>query len=383
MKIAVNTRLLIKDKLEGIGWFTFENFKRIVTAHPEHEFYFLFDRQYSDEFIFADNVHPVIVHPPTRHPLLWMTWFEYFLPRALKKIKPDLFVSPDGYLSLKTDVPQLAVIHDINFVHRPKDLPLSSKIYYQYYFPLFAQKAKRIVTVSCFSRDDICASYNIDSSKIDVVCNGANMAYKPLTAEEIKATKKKYSSGSDYFLFIGALHPRKNVSGLLNAFDKFVRHYHTDHKVVIVGEKMFLTAELDQTYNQMRYGDDVLFTGRLSTDELRDVLGAATALVFVPFFEGFGIPIVEAMYADVPVICSNTTSLPEVAGDAALYVNPDDTDEIAAAMHKISTDEPFRQELIAKGREQRKKFSWDLSAKLLWESIEKCLRSISANNTND
>lgn len=373
MKIAVNTRLLLKDKLEGIGWFTFENLKRITVNHPEHEFYFLFDRKFSDEFIFSKNVHPIIVSPPSRHPLLWIAWFEYSIPKILKKLGIDLFVSPDGYLSLRTEVPQLAVIHDINFYHRPKDLPLSSRLYYQYYFPKFAKKAKRIVTVSEFSKKDICFSYHISPKKVDVVYNGANSIFHSLTPDEIKATKDKYSSGSDYFLFVGSLHPRKNVSGLLNAFDLFISQHRTDHKVVIVGEKMFFTAELDQTYNQMRFGDDVLFTGRLDTNELKYVFGAATALVFVPFFEGFGIPIVEAMYAGIPVICSHCTALPEVAGDAALYVNPLDVDAIAEAMHKISSDPNLRNNLIAKGKAQREKFSWDLSAEKLWASIEKCL----------
>jgi glycosyltransferase involved in cell wall biosynthesis len=169
-------------------------------------------------------------------------------------------------------------------------------------------------------------------------------------------------------LFVGALHPRKNVSGLLSAFDRFVHHYGTDHKVLIVGEKMFYTADLDLIYNQMQFGDDVLFTGRLDTTELKYVLGSATAMVFVPFFEGFGIPIVEAMYAGVPVICSNTTSMPEVACDAALYVDPSDVEAIAEAMHQISTDANLRANLIKKGKVQCEK-----SAKKLWESIEKCL----------
>jgi glycosyltransferase involved in cell wall biosynthesis len=375
MRIVVNTRLLLKNKLEGIGWFTYESFKRITEAHPEHEFYFLFDRKYSGEFIFAGNVHPIVVFPPTRHPLLWWIWFEYSVPKILRKIKPDLFVSPDGYLSLNTDVPQLPVIHDINFYHRPKDLPLSSRFYYRHFFPKFANKAKRIVTVSEFSKHDICDSYYISPDKVDVVYNGANQEYRPLTPDEIKATKEKYSGGHDYFMFVGSLHPRKNVSGLLNAFDYFINKYRTDHKVVIVGEKMFFTSELDLTYNQMRFGDDVLFTGRLDTSELKYVLGAATAMVFVPFFEGFGIPIVEAMYAGVPVIASNTTAIPEVAGDAALYVDPSDVEDIANAMHQIVENEKLRNELIEKGAMQRGRFSWDMTANKLWDSIAKCLFS--------
>ena len=134
MKIAINTRLLLKDKLEGIGWFTYETLKRITTQHPEHEFFFIFDRQYSEEFIFAKNVTPIVLTPPTRHPFLWILWFEYRIPRLLKKIGADVFVSTDGYISLRTKTPQVDVIHDINFVHFPKQLPFLTSWYYNKYF---------------------------------------------------------------------------------------------------------------------------------------------------------------------------------------------------------------------------------------------------------
>src|SRR6056297_1014646 len=144
MRIAVNVRLLLKDKLEGIGWFTYENLKRITQAHPEHEFIFIFDRPYDKSFIFSNNIKPIVVSPPTRHPLLIMTWFELQIPRILKKYKADVFLSPDGFLSLQTEIPQIGVIHDINFAHRPQDIPGAFRKYYNYYFPRFAKKATRL-----------------------------------------------------------------------------------------------------------------------------------------------------------------------------------------------------------------------------------------------
>ena len=123
MKIAVNTRLLLKGKLEGIGWFTYQTLRRMTEAHPEHEFIFIFDRKYDNEFIFSKNVMPVVVSPPARHPILWLIWFEWSVNRVLRKYKPDLFLSTDGHLSLSTKTPSVAVIHDINFHHRPGDLP--------------------------------------------------------------------------------------------------------------------------------------------------------------------------------------------------------------------------------------------------------------------
>ena len=375
MIIAVNMRLLLQGKLEGIGWFTRETLSRITRDHPEHQFIFIFDRPYASEFIFADNVKPIVLSPPTRHPFLWFIWFELQIPRILKKYKADLFFSPDGYLSLNTRVRQLAAIHDINFAHRPKDLPWLKAKYYNYFFPKFARKAKRIVTVSYFSKEDINRTYKIDTEKIDVVYNGVNTLYKPTSENEKQLAKEKYSGGNDYFLFIGSLHPRKNICGLLRAFDAFRTSVDSDVKLVIIGESMFKTSDIELTYEGMRYKNEVVFTGRLSTDELHQVLGASLAMTFVPFFEGFGIPVIEAMNAGVPVICSNTTSLPEVGGNAVLYVDPFSPNQIMDAMIKIYQEKDLRDSLIGKGFIQKDKFSWDKTAELLWGSIQICINT--------
>lgn len=375
MIIAVNTRLLLQGKLEGIGWFTHETLSRITREHPEHKFIFIFDRPYAEEFIFSENITPIVVSPPTRHPILWYIWFELQIPRILKKYKADLFFSPDGYLSLSTKVRQLAAIHDINFAHRPKDLPWLKAKYYNHFFPKFARKAKRIVTVSYFSKEDINRTYRIDEDKVDVVYNGVNTAYTPTSEEQNMLTKATYSAGKDYFLFIGSLHPRKNICGLLRAFDGFRTSVDSDMKLLIVGESMFKTSDIEMIYEGMRYKGDVVFTGRLGNDELHRVLGASLALTFVPYFEGFGIPVIEAMNAGVPVICSNTTSLPEVGGNAVLYVDPFSLSQIKDAMIKIYQEKEFRDSLIEKGFSQREKFSWDKTAELLWGSIQICVNT--------
>jgi glycosyltransferase involved in cell wall biosynthesis len=374
MRIAVNTRLLLKGKLEGIGWFTFETLIRMTQNHPEHEFIFIFDRPYDPDYIFADNVIPVVIGPQARHPLLFYIWFDFRIPKVLKKYKADLFLSPDGYLSLRTKVPQLAVIHDINFVHRPDDLPWLIAKYYNYFFPKFARIAKRIATVSFYSKEDIARSFKISYDKIDVVYDGINQIFKPLLEKEKTKIRARYTDGWEYFLFVGALHPRKNVSGLLKAFDDFKSETDNKIKLVIVGGEMHKTGDIFETYENMRFKNDVIFTGRVSTNDLHDIFGAALALTFVPFFEGFGIPVVEAMSAGVPVICSNTTSIPEVGGNAVVYADPMKIDQITDAMIKLANDKELRKDLIEKGFEQKNKFSWDETAHLLWESVKRALQ---------
>jgi len=373
LKIAVNTRLLIKNKLEGIGWFTYENLSRITQQHSEHQFYFIFDRPHDESFIFSDNITPIEVFPQARHPFLYYLWFEQSIPRALKKINPDLFFSPDGYLSLRTPYKSMNVFHDLNFEHYPADLPFFERKYYRHFFPKYAQKAARIATVSEYSKSDIVKQYGVSPDKIDVVYNGANETFAPLTGDQKKAVRAERTEGSPYFVYVGALNPRKNLVNLFKAFDAFKSADQKGIKLLVVGEKMYWSDQIAKAYEQMKYKQEVIFSGRLKLPELREAVGAAIALTYVSYFEGFGIPIVEAFNAETPVITSNVTSMPEVAGDAALLIDPFSVDSICDALNRMSSDEKLRQELIEKGKIQSKKFTWDKSAERLWNSMEKVL----------
>lgn len=373
LRIAVNTRLLIRNRLEGIGWFTFETLKRITTAHPEVEFYFIFDRKPDSLFLFAPNVKPVVVGPPARHPLLYIIWFEWSVRRVLYRLKPDLFLSPDGYLSLGSRIPSLAVMHDLNFEHFPGDLPLTDSLHYRWFFPRFAAKASRIATVSQFSKEDIVSQYHVAPEKVDVVYNGANEAFAPIEDVVADQIRQRYTQGQPYFLFVGSLHPRKNLARLFSAFDLFRSQTNRPVKLVVVGQKKWWTKPIREAFDGMVCKDEVVFCGRLNSTELHQVTAAALAITYVSYFEGFGIPILEAFRCGVPVITSNVTSMPEVAGDAALLVNPYDILSIAQAMETIAEDENLRKSLINKGLERAKLFSWDKTAQSLWESMMRAI----------
>ncbi|MFA9388586.1 MAG: glycosyltransferase family 4 protein [Prolixibacteraceae bacterium] len=375
MKIAVNTQHLIKNQLEGIGWFAHETLSRLVKNHPEHEFLFIFDRPWDESFIYAPNVTPVHTVLPSRHPFLWFWHYEIGIPRILKKHQPDLFFSPDGWMSLRTSVPTVNTIHDINFIHRPKDSPFWVRKYYKFFFPRFAQKARRIVTVSEFSKNDMLTTLNIPAEKIDVAYNGCNTIYTPLENEVKIEIRNKFTSDCPFFIYVGSRNPRKNISGLFDAFEQFKATDNKQMKLLFVGDPMWSASYLRAKLDSMKYKNDVLFTGRLSSEVLQMVLGSAEALLLVSFYEGFGIPIIEAMYSDIPVICSDVTSLPEVAGDAALFVNPNSIDEIANAMKQIALYPELQKSLVMKGRIQCKKFNWDNTALAVWNSIEKALHS--------
>jgi glycosyltransferase involved in cell wall biosynthesis len=345
--------------------------KRITVNHPQDQFLFLFDRKYNEEFIFSSNVTPVVIYPQARHPALYYWWLEYSVARILNQVKPNVFYSPDGFLSLNTDVPSIPVIHDLNYEHYPKDLPKTESWYYRHYSPLFAAKAKRILTVSEFSKQDIVQQYGIDINKINVVYNGADDRYGPMDEDAKKETRNTYSNGAEYFLYVSALHPRKNVKRLLEAFDKVKESSGSPIKLVLVGPHYFKNSEMESVYQKMKYKNDVIFTGRLNVEELSKVMGAAFALVYVSYFEGFGIPLIEAMQCDIPVIASNITSIPEIAKDAALIVDPFSIDSISSGMLELLNNTTLKQKLVENGRQRRIFFSWDKTAELTWQAIEK------------
>jgi len=318
-------------------------------------------------------VTPVVVHPQARHPILFYLWFEWSLPFMLRKYKADLFLSTDSYLSLRTKVPTCLVVHDLAFEHYPEHYVTSHRLYWKHYSPLFARKATRIATVSTYSKTDIVDKYKIDPAKIDVVYNGAHSEYRPLTPEQREAAKAEFADGCEYFVFAGAIHPRKNILNLLKAFVAFKKHQRTNMKLIIVGRPAWKYDEVEEMKNNMPFKDDVRWVGYQNIDNLSRIMGGAYALVYASLFEGFGIPILEAMQCDVPGIVSNTSSMPEVAGDAALLTDPTDAMDIAEKMHLLYKDETLRKKLVENARRQVQKFSWEQSASRLWDCMMKCV----------
>lgn len=369
MKIAVNTRFLLANGLEGIGWFTYEIVRRMVANHPEHDFIFFFDRPYDNRFLFEKNITPVILQPPARHPLLWKIWYDFSIKKALKKYKADLFISTDGFCSLTTKVPQFLVIHDLAFEHFPEHLPFKFRYYLQKYTPKFVQKARHIFTVSEFSKQDIIQTYQTSPEKIDVIYNSAHDLYHPLDENEKKEIQKKYAAGKPYFYFAGALHPRKNVEGLLKSFQLFKNKTGADLQLLIIGRYAWNSGNIKKAIQNHPFRKEIHQYDYMDVSKLSKIAGAAFAYTFVSHFEGFGIPVLEAIRCHVPGIASFTSSIPEVAGKTALYANPGDPNEIAEKMEELYLNPDLRNELIGHCQQQSIKFSWDASAEKLYEKM--------------
>lgn len=363
--VLVNARFLLQGRLEGIGWYSHEILRRLVRLLPNRPFVFLFDRPYSPDFVYADNVIPVVAGPQARHPLLWYWWFEHTVPRQVLRHEAAVFFSPDGYGSLRTTCPQVITIHDLAFEHYPMQLPPMVRWYYRRYVPGYIEKADTVIAVSESTKSDILTRYGTSAEKVKVLHNGCNGEFVPLVPEAKQVERQKWTGGVPYFLFVSALHPRKNVTGVLRAFEDFKEQYNTPHKLVIAGRKAWGNADMERQYARMRHREDIVFTGHLDRHSLSRCLAATEALLYPSFFEGFGLPLLEAMHCEVPVITSEVSSMPEVAGDAALLVPPADPGAISAAMARIVMEEGLADALVAKGRVQRGAFSWDRSAAAL------------------
>jgi len=373
MTIAVNTRFLLTDYLEGYGYFIFETLQRIVNTHKEHQFIFIFDRPYDPRFIFSENITPVIAGPAARHPLLWKYWYDVKIPAILKKYEADVFVSADGYCSLKTKLPQCMVVHDLAFLHYPSYSKKSHLRYFKKQMPRFLEKAKAIATVSESSKKDIIEHYKISPEKIDVVYSAAKEIFKPVNEKIKQETKHKYSDDKEYFLYVGAIHPRKNLLNLLKAFSVFKKRLKSNMKLMFVGRLAWKYESFMDKLKTYKHREDIVIFGYTEEPELVNIVGSAYALVYPSLLEGFGVPVLEAMQCKVPVITSLNSSMQEITKDAALYADPDSHEDIAEKMMRIYKDESLQKELIEKGQMVSKEYSWDRTAKLLWKCIEKTI----------
>jgi glycosyltransferase involved in cell wall biosynthesis len=371
MLIAVNTRFLAQNRLDSYASFVFEIFKRIAQEQQQHQFIFIFDRTFDANFDFTKNITPIVISPKVKDIVSFKYWYDIKLPFGLKKYKPDLLVQPTGFCSLTTSIPQLLILQDLAFKHYSNHIPKNHLAYYNHFSKKFIDKAKHIITLSNFSKQDIISTYNVEANKIDVVHSAANHIFKPLDHKEIEQVKDGYADGRAYFLFVGGFHPRKNLMNVLKAFSLFKKWQRSNMKLLVAGT---VTQQYDDILIKLKtykYRDDVVLLDHIDEARLAKITASAYCVLYPSYFEGLSVPIIEAMQSAVPIITSNNSSMPEIGGDAALYVNPNDAEELAEKMQLIYKDENLRSNLIKRGIEQATIFNWDTATARVWGAIVK------------
>lgn len=355
--------------MEGIARYIFETTQRMVLDHPEVEFHFLFDRQFDKKFIFAENVIPHVLSPQSRHPILWYLWFEKSLTRFFKKHRMDAFYSGDMYLSLGAKVPTLYVSHDLNYIHYPEGLKWSHLKYYQKYMPLFHKAAHKIISVSEATKKDIIKQYGIPESNILVAGNALPSEIEKEDKKKNELVRTKLTEGHEYFCYVGSLHPRKNVERLITGFEKFKSNFNSKHKLVLYGRNAWKTSAIFGKFEASNFKSDIIFPDPTKYS-VSEILSASSALCYISLFEGFGIPILEAFACEIPVITSDVSSMPEVAGDAAILVDPMDTDAVADAMGQIVQDSNHSDSMVRKGKARLKYYSWESTSEIIFAALK-------------
>jgi len=292
-------------------------------------------------------------------------WEFFILPGALRKRGINLFHGP-AFMAppFHRHFRSVATIHDLVAFHHPHTIPTKYAFYMRFLIHLMIRKADGIITVSDFIRGEIIRQFRVDESRVFTVPNSVSDHFKPVEdRERIEILKRKYGIHKRYFLHVGNIEPRKNLINLFKACDLVWNKLGGDFQLVVVGKRGWLYREIFETLRRAKFAEDVVFTGYVQDGDIPTLYSGADFFVFPSLYEGFGLPILEAMRCGVPVIASRVASLPEVAGDAALYVDPNDPGDIAEKMVKLAFDETLKEALRRKGFVQAANFSWEKTAK--------------------
>jgi glycosyltransferase involved in cell wall biosynthesis len=285
------------------------------------------------------------------------------VPLALARAKVDLFHAPHYVVSPLTRCPYVVTIHDCIHLRFPQYLPSRAAHFYaRTMMTMAARRAERILTVSQASKDDILHYLGVPASKVEVIYNAldARLAAEP-TAEEVARVRERYQLASPFILYTGNIKPHKNVDRLIEAYAILRRRGLDGVKLLIIGDEISKYPNLRRLVHRFQLHKHVRFLGFVPDAMLAVLYRLAGVFVFPSLHEGFGLPPLEAMAAGAPVITSNVSSLPEVVGDAAILIDPMDAGAIADAMARVLGDDALRQELIRRGRERVKSFSWERS----------------------
>ncbi|MBO0726461.1 MAG: glycosyltransferase family 4 protein [Blastocatellia bacterium] len=261
--------------------------------------------------------------------------------------------------------PLVVTIHDLAFERMPETFTRRGSFQLKLTVRRTAKKAARIATVSEYSRQDLLSIYKLTPEKVAVTYNGVGSSFvpQPSVPDEAEQIRRRFGVSRDFLLAVGSLQPRKNMVRLIRAYAR-LRSEREDFspQLVIVGRKLWLASEIFDEVKRQRWADDVIMTGYVADEDLPAVYRAARAFVYPSLFEGFGLPPLEAMACGTPVVTSDVSSLPEVAGDAALLIDPNDEGALANALLEIVNDEGLRSKLREKGIAQAKKFTWRAAA---------------------
>lgn len=359
MIIGIDTSRANKPIKTGVEWYSYhviEGMKRIDSENR----YFLYTRLplQGDLAKLPPNFRQALLRwPPVRlWTLLRLSWEMRF-----GKFQPQVLFVPAHTIPLWTPEYTVVTVHDIGFERFPQLYKWTDRLYHKFAIRFIKKNAQKIITVSQFCKQEIMEVYAIPAEQIEVVYNGFDHSvYQVLPATEVKSTlKEKYNLDSPYMMFLGRLEAKKNVLRLVEAYRLFREEHPQDlTKLVLVGKPGFQWSEVELLITNNQLDDWIIHVPYAPNEDVVALYNGASLFVFPSLYEGFGIPVLEAMACGTPVVCSNTTALPEVVGDAAIKFNPENVGAILKAMETVLFNYDIAEALVVAGFEQIKKFSW-------------------------
>ena len=362
MRIGFDITAIPKAK-SGVGFYVLNLLRALADIDKEDIFHIFSKKEDALLLDFAvDNFRTIQCSMDNRLLRLW--WEQAVLPRHMARNKLDVFHSPHYTIPLKCRIPTVTTFHDMTFFSHPEVHERSKVIFFQRMIRLAADRASAIIAVSESTKKDTVRFLGLPEDRIDVVYEGVDTDfYHPLgETDGLEPVRAKYGLEKDFILFVGTLEPRKNIAGVIEAFSKVVREAKKEYNLVVAGTKGWNYQSVFELVQRLNIEQEVIFTGYVPEEELPRLFNAASVFVYPSFYEGFGIPPLEAMACGTPVVTSSISSLPEVVGDAGLLVDPNSSDAIADAILRILTDDGLRRELTKKGVERAKLFSWQKAA---------------------
>lgn len=362
MLIGIDASRSTVGQRTGTENYSLHLLRELLALDVEHHFRLYFNQPPSSD-LFPDTVDDRVIPFPRLWTHLRLSW-------EMLSDAPDLLFVPSHVLPLIHPRRSVVTVHDLGYLYYPEAHTLTQNVYLRWSTRFNAQAASHILADSEATRRDLMSEYQISGNKISVVYPGRDEILAPIDDPAIlTAVQARHGLTQPYLLYVGTLHPRKNLVRLVEAFGLLVRPPADDApppianlQLVLAGQKGWLYDEVVTQIRNLDLTEQVHLTGYVPEEDLATLLSGAQAFVYPSLYEGFGIPVLEAMACGTPVICSNVSSLPEVAGDAAIQVDPMDIEALAQALRDVLLDDGLRLKLVERGYRQVRRFSWRRSA---------------------
>ena len=361
----------LREKKSGVGHYTLELARALAILAPEHEFEIVSPGPFSSTETSSPNLHFTDAHA---RGLKRRYWWPIGLPLYCRRASFALFHGTNFDLPYWTTCPTVLTIHDLSLLLFPQTHQEHLVRRARRTLPLMARKATAIITPSKTVKREVCEHLGVSEDKVFAIPEAARSCFYPTSSSETEPVRQRLGIQPAFILFVGTVEPRKNLMTLARAFERIART-HPKLQLVIAGQKGWLSDDLMAYLEGSEIRDRVLFTGHLSDDDLRVLYSSCRVFVYPSLYEGFGLPLLEAMACGAPVVTSNRGSIVETVGNAARLISPTDSDDLAQAITTLLNDAREREHLSALGLEHAKKFSWERTAAATWEVYQKALSS--------